>query len=65
MTAAPFTATTAPASGRATAPAIPARTAEHARMAWVTASRDTELDLWRELYDLAVAQPRADVRAAA
>jgi hypothetical protein len=32
----------------------PAATAGQARIAWATASRDTELDRWRELYDLAV-----------
>jgi hypothetical protein len=31
--------------------------AERARLAWLTASRDTELDRWQDLYDVAV--PRA------
>lgn len=55
MTAAPFT--TAPAAGRAPAPAIPGRTVEQARMAWAAASRDTELARWQDLYDLAVPPP--------
>ena len=58
MTAAPFTTTTAPA-------AIPARAVEQARMAWATASRDTELDRWRDLYDLAVPRPGGCPAAAA
>lgn len=32
---------------------------DQARIAWATASRDSELDRWRELYDLAVPRPRA------
>jgi hypothetical protein len=51
--------------GRPGAPDTTARTVEQARMAWVTASRDTELDRWQELYDLAVPRPRAEGRAAA
>jgi hypothetical protein len=37
-----------------TAPAV---TVTRARNAWATASRDTELDRWQELYDLAVPRP--------
>lgn len=37
-----------------------ARKVEQARVAWLTASRDTELDRWQELYDLAVPRPSAD-----
>ena len=51
--------------GGAPAPTATARTVEQARMAWVTASRDTELDRWRELYGLAVPRPRPEMRAAA
>jgi len=29
-----------------------------ARTAWLTASRDDELDRWQELYELAVPRPR-------
>ncbi len=63
MTAAPFT--TAPAAGRAPAPAIPARTAEQARTAWATAPRDTELARWQDLYGLAVPPPVSCPAAAA
>jgi hypothetical protein len=37
----------------------PAVTEDQARAAWATAPRDSELDRWRELYDLAVPQSRA------
>ncbi|HYZ55799.1 MAG TPA: hypothetical protein VE733_20190 [Streptosporangiaceae bacterium] len=37
----------------------PAVTTDQARAAWATASRDSELDRWRDLYDLAVPRPRA------
>lgn len=37
-----------------TAPAV---TVARARTAWATASRDTELDRWQELYALAVPRP--------
>ena len=36
----------------------PAVTVDQARAAWATAPRDSELDRWRELYDLAVPRPR-------
>jgi hypothetical protein len=36
----------------------PAVTAGQARAAWATAPRDSELDRWRELYDLAVPRLR-------
>jgi len=32
-------------------------TPDEARAAWATASRDTELDRWRDLYALAVPDP--------
>ena len=35
----------------------PPGTADQARATWATASRDTELDRWHELYDLAVPAP--------
>ena len=38
---------------------------EQARSAWATASRDTELDRWRDLYDAAVPRPRGCPAAAA
>ena len=31
---------------------------DQARIVWATAPRDSELDRWRELYDLAVPRPR-------
>jgi hypothetical protein len=31
---------------------------QQARTAWLTASRDDELDRWRDLYELAVPRPR-------
>ncbi len=31
---------------------------QQARLAWLTASRDDELDRWREFYELAVPRPR-------
>jgi len=48
--------TTAQAQPTATPPGTPAPapTAGQARAAWATASRDTELDRWHELYALAV-----------
>ena len=33
-------------------------TVDQARATWATAPRDSELDRWRELYDLAVPRPR-------
>ena len=33
--------------------------AERARLAWLSASRDTELDRWRDLYDQMVPRPPA------
>ena len=36
----------------------PAVSVDQARAAWATAPRDSELDRWRELYDLAVPRPR-------
>ena len=39
----------------------PAPTVDHARTAWATAPRDTELDRWHELYALAV--PRHEPEA--
>ena len=38
---------------------------ERARTAWLTAGRDTELDRWRDLYELAVPRPRPAERNAA
>jgi len=38
---------------------------EQARSAWATASRDSELDRWRDLYDAAVPRPRGCPAAAA
>ena len=38
---------------------------ERARTAWLTAGRDTELDRWRDLYELAVPRPRLAERNAA
>ena len=48
--------TTAQAQPAAASPgtAVPAPTVDQARAAWATASRDTELDRWHELYALAV-----------
>lgn len=56
-------ATSAADSGR---PAEAIQTArERARLAWVTAPKETELDRWRELYDLVVPRPYPDERSAA
>jgi len=38
---------------------------EQARTAWATAPRDTELDRWRDLYDVTVPRPRGCPAAAA
>ena len=38
---------------------------EQARSAWATASRDAELDRWRDLYDAAVPRPPGCPAAAA
>jgi hypothetical protein len=35
-------------------------TVDQARAAWATASRDTELDRWQELYDLTVPKLRQE-----
>jgi hypothetical protein len=50
--------TTAQAQPTAAAavPSLP-RTVDQARTAWVTASRDAELDRWHELYDRVVPAP--------
>ena len=40
----------------AAAPSSP-RTVDQARAAWITASRDAELDRWHELYDRVVPAP--------
>ena len=37
-----------------------AMTVDQARIAWVTAGRDSELDRWRDLYELAVPRPREE-----
>jgi hypothetical protein len=43
--------------GAAEVNTAPAVTVDRARTAWATASRDTELARWRELYALAVPRP--------
>ena len=39
--------------------------AQRARLAWLTAPRDTELDRWRDLYDAVVPRPGGCPAAAA
>ncbi|HEY3957978.1 MAG TPA: hypothetical protein VGM53_31830 [Streptosporangiaceae bacterium] len=38
---------------------------ERARLAWLTAPKETELDRWNDLYDLVVPRPRPAERSAA
>jgi hypothetical protein len=38
---------------------------ERARIAWLTAPKETELDRWNDLYDLLVPRPRPAERSAA